>query len=230
MCEKKQNLKAAITKLHFQTTCHSVLPLKIWNLSLRNQIRDRKWTQKRVKFKALQITMVYSQSLLARRGPLGAVWVAAYCFKKLKKTQITDTDILASIGKFLFLFKFQYFDMSFENKREKSLRKIKSLTWVRFWERVWLCLLLIYLWLCLIPQSPNRGLLCVFVLLIWASANLFLIENSMLFSWHFLVESYLTLKCCKLVMLILLGRGDCFVFMDIPDLVAWFFCFALIFK
>nr|XP_011467709.1 PREDICTED: sister chromatid cohesion 1 protein 2-like isoform X2 [Fragaria vesca subsp. vesca] len=45
--------------------------------------------------------MVYSQSLLARRGPLGAVWVAAYCFKKLKKTQITDTDILASIDKIL---------------------------------------------------------------------------------------------------------------------------------
>ncbi|KAM5581947.1 sister chromatid cohesion 1 protein 2 [Rosa sericea] len=45
--------------------------------------------------------MVYSQSLLARRGPLGAIWVAAYCFKKLKKTQITETDILAAIDKIL---------------------------------------------------------------------------------------------------------------------------------
>ncbi|KAK9925479.1 hypothetical protein M0R45_033803 [Rubus argutus] len=45
--------------------------------------------------------MVYSQSLLARRGTLGAIWVAAYCFKKLKKAQVTETDILASIDKIL---------------------------------------------------------------------------------------------------------------------------------
>ncbi|XP_050381159.1 sister chromatid cohesion 1 protein 2-like [Argentina anserina] len=45
--------------------------------------------------------MIYSQSLLARRGPLSSIWVAAYCFKKLKKTQITETDILASIEKIL---------------------------------------------------------------------------------------------------------------------------------
>ncbi|XP_073014099.1 sister chromatid cohesion 1 protein 2-like isoform X5 [Typha latifolia] len=45
--------------------------------------------------------MFYSHSLLSRNGPLGTIWVAAYCFKKLKKEQIADTDISSSIDKIM---------------------------------------------------------------------------------------------------------------------------------
>lgn len=42
--------------------------------------------------------MFHSQSLLSRKGPLGNIWIAAYCLKKLKRQQIDDTDIISSIG------------------------------------------------------------------------------------------------------------------------------------
>lgn len=42
--------------------------------------------------------MFYSQCFLSRKGPLGAVWVAAYCHKRLKKNQVTQTDIALSVG------------------------------------------------------------------------------------------------------------------------------------
>ncbi|TQD98096.1 hypothetical protein C1H46_016218 [Malus baccata] len=42
--------------------------------------------------------MFYSQCLLSRKGPLGAIWVAAYSFKKLKKSQVNQTDISSSVG------------------------------------------------------------------------------------------------------------------------------------
>ncbi|KAG6659686.1 sister chromatid cohesion 1 protein 2 isoform X1 [Carya illinoinensis] len=45
--------------------------------------------------------MFYSQCLLSGKGPLGAIWVAAYFFKKLKKAQVTQTDIPSSIDKIL---------------------------------------------------------------------------------------------------------------------------------
>nr|CAD1837106.1 unnamed protein product [Ananas comosus var. bracteatus] len=45
--------------------------------------------------------MFYSHSLLSRKGPLGTIWVAAFCFKKLKKEQINDTDISSSVDKIL---------------------------------------------------------------------------------------------------------------------------------
>ncbi|KAH0984590.1 hypothetical protein GBA52_011767 [Prunus armeniaca] len=45
--------------------------------------------------------MFYSQCLLSRKGPLGAIWVAAYSFKKLKKAQVTQTDISSSVDKIL---------------------------------------------------------------------------------------------------------------------------------
>jgi len=43
--------------------------------------------------------MFYSHCLLSRKGPLGSIWVAAYYFKKLKKAQVTSTDISSSVGK-----------------------------------------------------------------------------------------------------------------------------------
>ncbi|XP_008807559.2 sister chromatid cohesion 1 protein 2 isoform X1 [Phoenix dactylifera] len=45
--------------------------------------------------------MFYSQSLLSRKGPLGNIWIAAFCFKKLKKDQIADTDISSSVDKIM---------------------------------------------------------------------------------------------------------------------------------
>ncbi|XP_021765684.1 sister chromatid cohesion 1 protein 2-like isoform X2 [Chenopodium quinoa] len=46
-------------------------------------------------------TMFYSQCLLSSKGPLGAIWVAGYFFKRLKKRQVTDTDIISSVDKVL---------------------------------------------------------------------------------------------------------------------------------
>ncbi|KMT11699.1 hypothetical protein BVRB_5g106350 isoform B [Beta vulgaris subsp. vulgaris] len=46
-------------------------------------------------------TMFYSQCLLSSKGPLGAIWVAGYFFKRLKKRQVTDTDISSSVDKIL---------------------------------------------------------------------------------------------------------------------------------
>ncbi|XP_073099461.1 sister chromatid cohesion 1 protein 2 isoform X2 [Elaeis guineensis] len=45
--------------------------------------------------------MLYSQSLLSRKGPLCNIWIAAFWFKKLKKDQIADTDISSSVDKIM---------------------------------------------------------------------------------------------------------------------------------
>lgn len=45
--------------------------------------------------------MFYSRSLLSRKGPLGAIWVAAYCFKRLKKAQVFETNIPSSVDEIL---------------------------------------------------------------------------------------------------------------------------------
>lgn len=48
--------------------------------------------------------MFYSQTLLSKKGPLGAIRVAAYFFKRLKKPHVQDTDIPSSVGISLFYF------------------------------------------------------------------------------------------------------------------------------
>lgn len=59
--------------------------------------------------------MFYSRNFLSRKGPLGSIWVAAYCFKRLKKTQVFQTDISSSVGQFylfqlsVFVFLFVFF-------------------------------------------------------------------------------------------------------------------------
>ncbi|CAM8989294.1 unnamed protein product [Rhodiola kirilowii] len=45
--------------------------------------------------------MFYSQCLLSRKGPLGAVLVAAYCHSRLKKAQVITTDIPSSVTKII---------------------------------------------------------------------------------------------------------------------------------
>jgi cohesin complex subunit SCC1 len=41
--------------------------------------------------------MFYSQIILAKKGPLGKVWLAAHWDKKLGKQQIFSTDIAVSV-------------------------------------------------------------------------------------------------------------------------------------
>ncbi|OMP04420.1 hypothetical protein CCACVL1_02164 [Corchorus capsularis] len=45
--------------------------------------------------------MFSSKCLVSKKGPLGAIWVAAYFFKKLKKSQIFETDIASSVDNIL---------------------------------------------------------------------------------------------------------------------------------
>lgn len=42
--------------------------------------------------------MFYEQLVLARKGPLGHVWLAAHFEKKLTKQQIAETDIPETVG------------------------------------------------------------------------------------------------------------------------------------
>ena len=44
--------------------------------------------------------MFYSQLVLTKRGPLGRVWLAAHWEKKLTKLQVSQTDILETVGVF----------------------------------------------------------------------------------------------------------------------------------
>ncbi|GMI90766.1 hypothetical protein HRI_002745900 [Hibiscus trionum] len=41
--------------------------------------------------------MFISKCLVSKKGPLGAIWVAAYFFKKLKKSQIFETNVSSSV-------------------------------------------------------------------------------------------------------------------------------------
>ncbi|KAG7033364.1 Sister chromatid cohesion 1 protein 2 [Cucurbita argyrosperma subsp. argyrosperma] len=45
--------------------------------------------------------MFHSHCTLSRKGPSGAIWVAAYFFKKLKKSLVIETDIPSSVDKIL---------------------------------------------------------------------------------------------------------------------------------
>ena len=47
--------------------------------------------------------MFYSQFILAKKGPLGTIWIAAHLEGKLRKHQVADTNITTSVGMFLFL-------------------------------------------------------------------------------------------------------------------------------
>ena len=42
--------------------------------------------------------MFYSAQILAKKGPLGTVWIAAHIDKKLKRHQIFETSIPSSVG------------------------------------------------------------------------------------------------------------------------------------
>ncbi|CAN6475815.1 unnamed protein product [Victoria cruziana] len=46
--------------------------------------------------------MFYSHFILARKGPLGTVWMAAHLQHKLRKSQVTETNISASVDSIMF--------------------------------------------------------------------------------------------------------------------------------
>ncbi|KAI5080639.1 hypothetical protein GOP47_0003822 [Adiantum capillus-veneris] len=46
--------------------------------------------------------MFYSQYLLSKKGPLGIIWIAAHLERKLRKKQITETDIGDSVDSILY--------------------------------------------------------------------------------------------------------------------------------
>jgi hypothetical protein len=48
--------------------------------------------------------MFYSQLILAKKGPLGTIWIAAHLERKLRKNQVTETNISVSVGECSFLF------------------------------------------------------------------------------------------------------------------------------
>lgn len=46
--------------------------------------------------------MFYSQIILAKKGPLGKIWIAAHWDKKLNKAQIFQTNINTSVGESIY--------------------------------------------------------------------------------------------------------------------------------
>ncbi|KAK4796140.1 hypothetical protein SAY86_028466 [Trapa natans] len=46
--------------------------------------------------------MSYSQFILAKKGPLGTIWIAAHLERKLRKNQVADTDIGVSVDSIIF--------------------------------------------------------------------------------------------------------------------------------
>jgi len=50
--------------------------------------------------------MFYSQFILAKKGPLGTIWIAAHLERKLRKNQVADTDIGVSVGEYFATFCF----------------------------------------------------------------------------------------------------------------------------
>lgn len=45
--------------------------------------------------------MFYSVQLLAKKGPLGTVWIAGHLDKRLKRNQIYETNISSSVGEYV---------------------------------------------------------------------------------------------------------------------------------
>ncbi|CAH2072623.1 unnamed protein product [Thlaspi arvense] len=50
----------------------------------------------------LELRLVNSAFILAKKGPLGTIWIAAHLERKLRKNQVADTDIGVSVDSILF--------------------------------------------------------------------------------------------------------------------------------
>ncbi|XXG41796.1 hypothetical protein AAC387_Pa01g2189 [Persea americana] len=45
--------------------------------------------------------MFYSPGLLSRKGPLGVIWIASHCCRKLRKVQVVEADVSSSVDKIM---------------------------------------------------------------------------------------------------------------------------------
>ena len=50
--------------------------------------------------------MFYSTQILAKKGPLGTIWIAAHLDRRLKRSQVFEANIASSVGAFCFFFDF----------------------------------------------------------------------------------------------------------------------------
>jgi len=53
--------------------------------------------------------MFYEQMVLAKKGPLGKVWLAAHWEKKLTKAQIKETNIVETVSEYRHIIIYNYF-------------------------------------------------------------------------------------------------------------------------
>jgi len=44
--------------------------------------------------------MFYSTQILAKKGPLGTIWIAAHLDRRLKRSQVFEANIASSVGEF----------------------------------------------------------------------------------------------------------------------------------
>ena len=44
--------------------------------------------------------MFYSTQILAKKGPLGTIWIAAHLDRRLKRSQVFEANIASSVGAF----------------------------------------------------------------------------------------------------------------------------------
>lgn len=56
------------------------------------------WVEEEFEVLVWRREMFYSQFILAKKGPLGTIWIAAHLERKLRKNQVADTDIGVSVG------------------------------------------------------------------------------------------------------------------------------------
>ncbi|KAG5376745.1 hypothetical protein IGI04_041341 [Brassica rapa subsp. trilocularis] len=50
----------------------------------------------------MSLSIIVSEFILAKKGPLGTIWIAAHLERKLRKNQVADTDIGVSVDSILF--------------------------------------------------------------------------------------------------------------------------------
>jgi cohesin complex subunit SCC1 len=55
--------------------------------------------------------MFYSTQILAKKGPLGTIWIAAHLDRRLKRSQVFEADIASSVGACQYVSNGKFFDV-----------------------------------------------------------------------------------------------------------------------
>jgi hypothetical protein len=58
--------------------------------------------------------MFYSTQILAKKGPLGTIWIAAHLDRRLKRSQVFEANIASSVGEFGRMVEF---DVEFDGRK-----------------------------------------------------------------------------------------------------------------